>query len=91
MQASILGWVKAGPKVNPRKRLYRFRRDIPKFMLPDLSVAGPFGAGDLVSEDVLPNEVWRLLLSRGAVEVYEADLNWPGGEVDGEIVRKEAP
>jgi len=67
-QASLLGWVKA-----PRKKkvtVYRILKDIPAFMVDEEHVAGPFHAGDLVSAELLPAPVWRVLLKRGAAEEY---------------------
>jgi len=77
-QASLLGWVKA-----PRKRravLYRFLRDLPEVMVSETESAGPFKKGDLVSAEVLPPSVWRVLLKRGVVEEYAYDLEWPGSK-----------
>ncbi len=78
-QASLLGWVKA-----PRKRravLYRFLRDLPEIMVSEEESAGPFKRGDLVSAEVLPASVWRVLLKRGVVEEYVHDLEWPSSKV----------
>ncbi|GEM_PF-6001437 len=71
-QASILTWIKekkSKPKKSP-KVAYFFQMDIPEIMLPNLKTAGPFKKNDLVSEGVLPKEVWRVLLTRGAVRPY---------------------
>ena len=74
-QASILGWVKE--KKPPQSVAYRFLIDIPEFMLPDLKTAGPFRKGDLVSKNVLPDEVWKVLLVRGAVRPYRIRPEYP--------------
>jgi len=78
-QASILGWLKekkSKPKKMP-KVAYFFQVDIPEIMLPDLKTAGPFRKNDLVSEGALPEEVWRVLLERGAVRPYCINLDYP--------------
>jgi len=76
-QASILGWLKE--KKPPQSVAYLFEMDIPEFMLPDLRVAGPFHKGDLVSKRTLPNEVWKVLLMRGAVRPYHLRPEYPKG------------
>jgi len=76
-QASILGWVKE--KKPPQSVAYLFEMDIPEFMLPDGGTAGPFHKGDLVSEGVLPQEVWKVLLRRGVVIRFNIYPEWPGG------------
>jgi len=67
-QTSILSFV----KVKKRKKVtvYLFKRDIPKIIGPNLERYGPFRKGDLVSKGALPEEVWRVLLVRGAVRPY---------------------
>ena len=83
MQASLLDWVKAKEKKqakvqklnksNLTKRpaprwAYRFLMDFPEGIMTPKGPAGPFKAGDLVSENVMPAEVWSVLLKRRAVE-----------------------
>jgi len=75
-QTSILGWVKE--KKSPRSVAYFFERAFPEgIMLPDLKTAGPFKKNDLVSEGALPEEVWKVLLKRGAVRPYCINLDYP--------------
>ena len=79
-QASLLGWVRE--RKRPGKapsHAYLFMMDIPRIMLPDLSQAGPFRRGDLVSENMLPQEVWQVLLRHGAVVRFNLYPDWPGG------------
>ena len=76
-QVSILGWLKE--KKPPQSVAYRFLVDIPEFMLPNLKTAGPFHREDLVSEGVLPQEVWKVLLVRGAVRPYHIWPDYPRG------------
>ena len=79
VQTSILGWVKESkPKKSP-KVAYFFQMDIPEIMLPDLKTAGPFKKKDLVSEGALPEEVWKVLLVRGAVKPYYIKPEYPRG------------
>ena len=77
-QVSILGWLKE--KKPFQSVAYLFEMDIPEFMLPDLKTAGPFRKGDLVSEGVLPQEVWKVLLVRGAVKKYCIQPEYPRGD-----------
>ena len=74
-QASILGWVRE--KKPPQSVAYRFLMDIPEFVLPNLKTAGPFHKGDLVSKGALPDEVWKVLLMRGAVERFRIRPDYP--------------
>ena len=74
-QVSLLGWLKE--KKPPQSVAYRFLVDIPEFMLSNLTTAGPFKKGDLVSKNVLPDEVWRVLLMRGAVRRYHINPDYP--------------
>jgi len=77
-QTSILGWVKE--KRPPRSVAYFFEMAFPEgIMLPNLETAGPFKKGDLVSEGALPDEVWRVLLARGAVRRYYIRPEYPRG------------
>ena len=71
-RTSLLAFV----KVRKRKKVaaYLFKRDIPEIMGPDLERYGPFRKGDLVSEGALPNELWNVLMRRGAVRSYFMDL-----------------
>jgi len=79
-QASILGWLaeEEEPREVP-KHVYLFLADIPEIMLPDLRTAGPFARGDMLTENMLPDEVWRVLLRRGVVVRFNLYPNWPGG------------
>jgi len=76
-QASILTWIRE--KRPPRSVAYFFEMNIPEIMLPDLKTAGPFRKKDLVSEGALPEEVWRVLLARGAVKPYHIRPEYPKG------------
>lgn len=68
VQTSLLGWVvEKKRKEKEVRHVYLFLRDLPQIMLPDLSTAGPFKRGDLVTEGMMPQEVWRVLLRRGVV------------------------
>lgn len=67
-QTSLLAFVKYKPQ--KKAVAYRFTRDIPEFMGPNLERYGPFKKGDLVSEGALPKEIWAVLMKRGAVKPY---------------------
>ena len=71
-QTSILAFVKA--KKRKKAAAYIFKRDIPEIMGLDLERYGPFRKGDLVSEGALPNELWNVLMRRGAVRPYFMEL-----------------
>ena len=71
-QTSILSFVKV--KKRKKAAAYLFKRDIPVFMGPNLERYGPFRKGDLVSEGALPNELWNVLMKRGAVKPYFMEL-----------------
>lgn len=72
-QASLLGWLKEKPKKVERPTpavAFRFLTAFPEGIMTPEGPSGPFMAGDLVSENVLPVEVWRTLLRHGVVERY---------------------
>ena len=71
-QTSILAFVKV--KKRKKATVYLFLMDIPKIMGPNLERYGPFRKGDLVSEGALPNELWNVLMKRGAVRPYFMEL-----------------
>jgi len=93
-QASLLGWVKPKEKparkvqklnksnltISPSapRWAYRFLMDFPEGIMTPKGPAGPFKAGDLVSENVMPAGIWAVLLKRGAVEPYRVRPEWPG-------------
>ena len=83
-QTTLLGWLKPKPKPKPEpkrpapKWAYRFLMDFPEGIMTPKGPAGPFKAGDLVSENVMPAGVWAVLLKRGAVEPYQVRPEWPG-------------
>jgi len=67
-QTSILSFV----KVRKRKKatVYLFLMDIPKILGPEGMYYGSFRKGDLVPEGALPEEIWAVLMKRGAVRPY---------------------
>ena len=71
-QTSILSFV----KVRKRKKttVYLFLMDIPKILGPEGMYYGSFRKGDLVPEAALPNELWNVLMRRGAVRPYFMEL-----------------
>jgi len=71
-QTSLEGWVKV--KKEPVVA-YRFLRDLPEgLMLPDGREFPPVKRGDLVSANVLPARMWRVLLQRGVVRAVSPSI-----------------
>lgn len=68
MQKALLDYVKVRKKKRPE--MYRFVRDLPEILGPDGKRYGPFRAGDLVSIDGIPRDVWRVLERRNVVVVH---------------------
>jgi len=66
-QATLLEWAK---KKKKEIKMYRFLMDFPEGIMTPRGPAGPFKKGDIVSESVMHEKVWQVLLVRGAVEVY---------------------
>ena len=82
-QTTLLGWLASAKKPAKPKRpaprwAYQFLMDFPEGIMTPDGPAGPFKAGDLVSENVMPKEVWKVLLRRGVVEPFRIRPEWPG-------------
>lgn len=70
-QTLILGWVKTKKKKRNENSgmMLRFLRAFPEGIMTPAGPRGPFRAGDLINVELVGEEVARVLIKRGAVEV----------------------
>lgn len=77
-QTDLSNWVRVKRPKNKSKapkHAYRLLIDLSEgLMLPDGKTFPPIKRGDIISENALPDAVWSVLLSRGAVEHYSISL-----------------